>query len=110
MSKTSQWGLSKTSDINFTIASFAANGRSQCGVVTPERVAKSKTSQWGLSKTRDINFTIASFAAMVVQSTGCDEQNESNFGKRILKRKSNNIEVDPADPVILSKAKYLCSA
>ena len=24
-----------------------------------------------------INFTIASFAAMVVQSTGCDEQNES---------------------------------
>ena len=51
------------SDINFTIASFAANGRSQCGVVTPERVAKSKTSQWGLSKTREINFTIASFAA-----------------------------------------------
>ena len=51
------------SDINFTIASFAANGRSQCGVVTPERVAMSKTSQWGLSKTREINFTIASFAA-----------------------------------------------
>ena len=46
------------SDINFTIASFAANSRSQCGVVTPERVAKSKTSQWGLSKTREINFTI----------------------------------------------------
>ena len=51
------------SDINFTIASFAANSRSQCGVVTPERVAMSKTSQWGLSKTSDINFTIASFAA-----------------------------------------------
>ena len=46
------------SDINFTIASFAANGRSQCGIVTPERVAMSKTSQWGLSKTIEINFTI----------------------------------------------------
>ena len=32
---------------------------------------------YGTSETREINFTIASFAAMVVQSTGCDEQNES---------------------------------
>ena len=98
------------SDINFTIASFAANGRSLCGVVTPERVAMSKTSQWGLSKTREINFTIASFAAnghakhslpSVGKPTaplgqrsslcrvGCDKQNETNFGKRILKRKTN---------------------
>ena len=57
------YGTSETREINFTIASFAANGRSQCGVFTPERVAMSKTSQWGLSKTREINFTIASFAA-----------------------------------------------
>ena len=62
------YGTSETREINFTIASFAANGRSQCGVVTPERVAMSKTSQWGLSKTREINFTIASFAAMVARS------------------------------------------
>ena len=35
---------------------------------------------------------------------------QGSFFERVIIKNSNNIAVDPAVPVILSKAKYLCSA
>ena len=73
------------SDINFTIASFAANGHAKHSL--PSVGKPTGSSSTILGEVSEGRRGISRGA--VLCRAGCDKQNETNFGKRIFKRKTN---------------------